>query len=151
MVSGKGWEGHFGIFPMALVPSWEQHERGRKSSDMSQGLSSCGERMKIRFGILFKIILRNPRIPSFLGTILIFVLQSSAVKHPAVPERSLDSSFARGERYPQFQAPLKLPSLESYHLYDSNYELKNFQHIKVLGPEAISVFLKLKLSSLLSL
>lgn len=46
VVSGRDREGHFGIFPVDLVTSWEQHERrqrGRKSSEMSQGLSSYGK------------------------------------------------------------------------------------------------------------
>lgn len=152
----RRWEG-YGSFPVALVPSWEWHERrqrGRKASDMSQELSSCRERIKMRFGMVFKITLRNPRLPSFLDMVPTFVLQSARAKYPTGSQRAFERSFARGERYPQvFRHPWSCQPQKPSSLWFRLWIQKILTQLSARNnnKKKIVVFLKLKISSLLSL
>ena len=89
--------------------------------------------------MVLKIILRNPRLPSFLDVVPTFVLQSSNAKYPTGSQRGLRSALLEVKGIPKFSDNLEAASPKTHHPYNSIYEFKKFSHTKMLGTKTIIV------------
>lgn len=89
-----------------LGMTWEETER-QDSIWHEPGTEFMQGKPKIRFGIIFKIILRNPRLPSFLGLTLLFVLRSPTVNTLVAHTGPLGPALLEVEGIPKFSSTLE--------------------------------------------